>query len=144
MIDVADVIKGYCVAALWADAIPLMADQDHPEHDDYWESGGMNDSHAINSAGMAAISPLIKSWCESNADLLQRYEDEMTDRLAGADWSVGEQAGHDLRLTAGGHGTGFWDRGLPDDLGQSLSDLAQSFGDIECWEVDAEHCTFSV
>ena len=35
-----------------------------------------------------------------------------------------EQIGHDLWLTRGGHGAGFWDRGLPN--GKELTDICNS------------------
>lgn len=35
-----------------------------------------------------------------------------------------EQIGHDLWLTRGGHGAGFWDRGLPN--GDMLTDLCKT------------------
>lgn len=38
------------------------------------------------------------------------------------------RAGHDFWLTRGGHGTGFWDRGLG-ELGDRLSDAAQAYGE---------------
>lgn len=36
-----------------------------------------------------------------------------------------EAIGHDLWLTSQGHGTGFWDRGLPYDMGQRLTKRAK-------------------
>lgn len=38
------------------------------------------------------------------------------------------QAGHDFWLTRNGHGTGFWDRDLPDGLGDLLTKKAKAFG----------------
>lgn len=40
------------------------------------------------------------------------------------DWAPCE-AGHDLWLTSAGHGSGFWDRGLPD--GSTLTGMAKTF-----------------
>lgn len=37
-------------------------------------------------------------------------------------------AAHDLWLTRNGHGAGFWDRGLPEDLADALSDAARAAG----------------
>ena len=39
-------------------------------------------------------------------------------------------AGHNLWLTSQGHGAGFWDRGLPDDLCDALCDAADRFSGI--------------
>lgn len=42
------------------------------------------------------------------------------------------QAGHDFYLTRNGHGTGFWDRGLPKldyiDCGAQLTKISKTFG----------------
>lgn len=38
----------------------------------------------------------------------------------------GGQVGHDLILTANGHGTGFWDRGLG-DVGDALSEACEGY-----------------
>jgi hypothetical protein len=55
------------------------------------------------------------------------------------EWSDDERAGHDFWLTRNGHGAGFWDRAytaaedgeiLADDLGDRLSDLAKTFGEV--------------
>lgn len=40
-------------------------------------------------------------------------------------------AGHDLWLTSQGHGAGFWDRGLPDELSEQLCDAANRFNRID-------------
>lgn len=41
-----------------------------------------------------------------------------------------EQAGHDFWLTRNGHGTGFWDRGLPDPYGELLTNAAKDYGEF--------------
>lgn len=45
------------------------------------------------------------------------------------------QAGHDLILTANGHGTGFWDRGHG-AIGERLSDAARKLGPVEAYRGD--------
>lgn len=44
----------------------------------------------------------------------------------GCNYPVGQQAGHDLILTANGHGTGFWDSGLG-RIGTELSDACKGY-----------------
>lgn len=39
------------------------------------------------------------------------------------------QAGHDFWLTRNGHGTGFWDRNLPEPHGNTLTEAANGFGE---------------
>lgn len=40
-------------------------------------------------------------------------------------------AGHDFWLTRCGHGVGFWDRGIPGDTGDKLTDAASKAGNID-------------
>lgn len=40
-----------------------------------------------------------------------------------------KQVGHDLWLTRNGHGAGFWDRGLPEPVGDVLTNAARSMGE---------------
>ena len=40
-----------------------------------------------------------------------------------------DHLGHDYWLTRNGHGTGFWDRDLPGDLGRILTDEAHADGE---------------
>ncbi len=46
-----------------------------------------------------------------------------------------ERIGHDFWLTRNGHGAGFWDRGLG-ELGAKVTDLAHSFGSVDCYAGD--------
>jgi hypothetical protein len=135
-----EMLKGYCEAALWCDAIPLESDPGHPDHEENWESGGMDGTHHIDSASEAKMRSLIAEWVEENEALLFQYGEEMPITT----WSIGERAGHDLRLTAGGHGAGFWDRGLQPDLGRSLTEAAKMFGDYTLWEVENGYCKFDI
>jgi len=48
--------------------------------------------------------------------------------------------GHDLALTRNRHGAGFWDRGLPGDAGEVLTDWAHSLGSKETI-IPGEECT---
>jgi hypothetical protein len=41
-----------------------------------------------------------------------------------------KNAGHNFWLTRNGHGTGFWDRDLPDDTGEKLTLAAKEFGEV--------------
>lgn len=42
--------------------------------------------------------------------------------------------GHDMALTRNGHGAGFWDRGLPGDAGDVLTDWAKSLGSLRVFD----------
>lgn len=45
-----------------------------------------------------------------------------------------QEIGHDLWLTRNGHGTGFWDRDMPE--AQRLADLARTWGERSCYVGD--------
>lgn len=76
-----------------------------------------------------------RQFQEANAALLQRAY--ACDAYNGKEWTPQAQAGHDFWLTRNGHGAGFWDRGLPDDIGDALTQAAKdcgeryAFGDAE-------------
>jgi hypothetical protein len=44
-----------------------------------------------------------------------------------------EQAGHDFWLTRNGHGAGFWDGDYPDDIGKTLTDASNPYGDVNLY-----------
>lgn len=46
----------------------------------------------------------------------------------GSSYDLGN-AGHDLWLTANGHGAGFWDGDIDEEIGEILSDAAREIGE---------------
>ena len=64
-----------------------------------------------------------------NADALTEYYEARPDKHEG-------YAGHDFWLTRNGHGTGFWDRGLPGDLGDRLTAATKLFRECELYVGD--------
>jgi hypothetical protein len=56
------------------------------------------------------------------------YKDHMTDA----------QAGHDFWLTRNGHGAGFWDRDLPNGLGDLLTKKAKAFSTCDLYIDDGK------
>lgn len=48
---------------------------------------------------------------------------------AGAPWDNSE--GHDFWLTRAGHGAGFWDGDLPEELGERLTQASKAAGNRE-------------
>ena len=47
-----------------------------------------------------------------------------------------EQQGHDFWLTRNRHGAGFWDRGLPVEIGKALTTAAHSYGSCDLYVGD--------
>lgn len=118
-------IDGYIEAALWADAWPL-------NMDDNTSTGGLNGTHEIDAAGRAKMTPDCERFIEENRADLEHYIEEIRPIIDGHGGSDDRRpeawAGHDFWLTRGGHGTGFWDRGLG-KLGESLSEAAKAYGE---------------
>jgi hypothetical protein len=45
-------------------------------------------------------------------------------------------AGHDFWLTRNGHGAGFWDGDLSEDVGNALTEAAKKFGECHLYVGD--------
>lgn len=125
-VDVDEIVAGYVEAALWADA------RDDSDPDD--EPGGKNGTHEAHEDDVRALRERIAEWVEGIGADAAAFDAAMIDRVG--DWTTAEQMGHDLRLTAEGHGAGFWDRGLG-ALGDRLTAHAKAFGTFDCWVDDS-------
>lgn len=44
-----------------------------------------------------------------------------------------DENGHDFWLTRNGHGTGFWDRGYPKDIGEILTDRCKAYREFDLY-----------
>ena len=102
----------------------------------YKEAAEFTDCHCDNpELENADFSPELEAsmeadcrdFLEGHADLLAEYEE------AGRTM---EQAGHDFWLTRNGHGAGFWDRGLPGDLGDRLTAASEVYGSVDLYAGD--------
>jgi hypothetical protein len=65
------------------------------------------------------------------ADFVQRIQD-----LPQIEDYTPDQIGHDFWLTRNGHGSGFWDGDYSEPLGQELTDIAHSFGEVYLYRGD--------
>lgn len=114
-------LSAYVTCALWSstgeDSEPL--DKEHDESD-------------IAPVALFEMASDCADFRESNRALLARYVEE----LAANEWSYDERQGHDFWLTRNGHGAGFWDRGLPDNLGDALTDAAKAYGSQDIYKGD--------
>lgn len=54
-----------------------------------------------------------------------------------------EMAGHDFWLTRNGHGAGFWDRGLPKEIGDKFTEASEAYGSCDLYVGDDHkiYCT---
>jgi len=110
----------YLVAALWS------------TNDNSDESGGQPldlnyDIWDIAPEAMRSAMESCAEFQEQHKELLATAYELYTPRDG---YHGPALAGHDLWLTAAGHGAGYWDRGLG-DVGKALTDAARKFG--ECY-----------
>lgn len=71
----------------------------------------------------------------------ERFQNENADVLARAEYGHPrhndlEMAGHDFWLTRNGHGAGFWDGDLPEDVGNALTTASKKFGTADLYAGD--------
>jgi hypothetical protein len=89
-----------------------------------------DESQAADGFSAAALADMradCADFQQANADALDEYY---------ACGRTMEQAGHDFWLTRNRHGAGFWDRGLPGDLGKRLTDMAHPYGSQDIYVGD--------
>ena len=80
---------------------------------------------------LAPLKTAIRLWCQRHSALIDEYLE------AG---QTLEQLGHDLCLTSGHHGVGFWDRGLGQlgkDLTTASDEMPEAGSDMEVWVEDS-------
>lgn len=111
-----EMTNGYITAALWADAIPLCtcgAEEEagggclHHHGCATDESGGL-DHLGVTAEAWDYVRNLVTAFAEAADGHLIVFADLRAFAPSGG--TVWHYIGHDLRLTSGGHGTGFWDR----------------------------------
>jgi hypothetical protein len=115
-----DFLRGYIEAAIWTGT---------DESDD---TGGrpLDERFGFSDVALESLEKALaecRSFQEENAADLGVFR-EFYPRSPDGD-SFDSFAGHNFWLTRCGHGTGFWDRGLPKDVGERLSEASQKAGE---------------
>lgn len=113
-IDLEDVYKGYASAALWS---TNDIDTDEPLDQNY-------SLYDICHAAKVEMKRDIEKFVKENSQALKD---------SGLD---DEQIGHDFWLTRNGHGAGFWDRGLEENISEQLTKSAGSFKTVDLYVGD--------
>ncbi len=107
--------QAYIEAALWSST----TDDDTP----------MDRDHGPDDLAPETLALMVADCAKFQAD---HGTPEYNDRR----YSDDEKAGHDFWLTRNGHGAGFWDRDLPDDIGKRYTDAAKAFGSFDLYVGD--------
>jgi hypothetical protein len=108
-----EMLKHYLIAALWS------------SNDD--EGNPLDDNYTLRDISREAER-------ESRRDVVA-FLRKARKILEEADISP-ESAGHDFWLTRNGHGAGFWDRDYPRDIGKELTDISDSFREVDMYVGD--------
>jgi hypothetical protein len=95
------------------------------------DSGGepLDKNYGIGDIASATLERMAKD-CKA-------FQEENRGVLDACGLSL-EQQGHNFWLTRNGHGTGFWDRGLPEDISKTLSDASRAYGSFDLYIGDDE------
>lgn len=112
-------VRSYIETLLWS------------EHDD--EDTNLV-GHDVHPEAEAKIAEDVDNFITDHAELLVDY----TRQLQTSPGIAMDRAMHDFVLTRNHHGAGFWDRGLVNGLGDKLTQVAQSFGEMHAYVGDDE------
>lgn len=115
-------VKGFIETALWSSTVTV----DNPDGG----PGATRDigcgAYSLDRGSMGALEAVARQWWEKHGELVSdAVEDGYPIRRH--DQCAYECAGHDLWLTASGHGAGFWDgdwEGYSDRLTESAQELS--------------------
>lgn len=108
--NIENILDHYVICALWSSM-----DEDGEPLDAVFTIDDI-DTKTLN-----CMRSDVAGFVESNADLLE--QSGLSD----------QQIGHDFWLTRNHHGAGFWDRGLPDSIGDALTKAAHSCGGVDLY-----------
>jgi len=118
--------QGYLTAAYWT-----ADERGEFQGQDYDQTPGPKTMHAkLHFAALCLASVLCKQFQEQHSELLAK---------AGTD----SQNGHDLWLTRNRHGSGYFDRGYPDEIGDALTAASHALGECDLYEGDDGQLYFS-
>lgn len=121
MLDLDKVLRHYLYCALWSSN----DDNDKP----------LDATYGISDIAQEAIEQSKKDcglFLERAGDLLGAASDHLTETYSNhSEWDGPEfWIGCDIWLTRNGHGSGFWDRDFPGELGDQLTLIASSLGEV--------------
>jgi hypothetical protein len=109
-----DFVRSYLETALWSSS-----DNFSPNGGEPLDSNFSIDD--IDNEAQEKAHADCKSFIEQAGDLLEGLDDS--------------QVASDFWLTRNGHGAGFWDGDYEEEVGQKLSDLSHTFGEVDLYVV---------
>ena len=113
-------LRGYVVALLWSSTDEVDG-----------ETVNLDNGYATSTAADDDCRADCLAFFEANrADIDAAVQAYGIPRRDGGDTGY-HYAGHDFALTRNGHGSGYWDGDLPEELGARLTVASKAAG--ECW-----------
>lgn len=114
-----DFLRGYIEAAIWTGT------------DESDETGGrpLDERFGFSDVALESLEKALaecRAFQEENTADLEVFR-ELCPRPDGD--TPNAYAGHDFWLTRNGHGVGFWDRGLPEEVGERLTEASHKAGE---------------
>jgi hypothetical protein len=114
--ELAQFTRAYVEALLWSSTDVVDGDDVHLD-DERFDTSGEFDTECAEQC---------RAFFEANYDdLVMACVEYPLNACSGM-----EQTGHDFALTRNGHGTGFWDRGLSEELGARLTAASEAAGEV--------------
>lgn len=109
---------GYIAALLWSSTDIA---------DEYENEITHLDDYELSTAGADSCRADCRAFFQANAADIHAAAEVYPAREEHGGYSL---AGHDFALTRNGHGAGFWDGDLPDDLGERLTAASKKAGEV--------------
>lgn len=119
-------VKHYLITALWAECA-----EDGTPLDDCFNLCDISPKCLVHAKEDCAS--FINQAGSLLNDALEFYKENGYSNHPDCDGDDEACIAHDFLLTRNRHGVGFWDRGMPKELGQKLTALAQSFGEVSLY-----------
>lgn len=114
LFDEEPIVRGYIECALWAPS----------------------DAEVEDASPLELDEKAFEQLKKDALDFLEDNRDDIELALEYPRYINLEYVGHDIWLTRNYHGVGFWDRGLPKDLGDRLTKAAHDLGEIDLYRGD--------
>jgi hypothetical protein len=120
--DLNEIYEGYIECAIWSSEDDLNDNGDLDGLDDLDMDLGLFNISIKPDLNIENIAPESKQKIMSD---IKKFLEIVGDAVSGLDPS---QIGHDIWLTRNGHGVGFWDRGLDNEISDILCDACEELG----------------
>lgn len=124
-----ELLDGLIACAIFTDS------SEYNEDDDEYEPGDILSYMDKDNFAPSALA-FLRDYCRKFAEAFPEFcSDPDAFRVSAYEptCEILEYVGHDLWLTSGGHGAGFWDGDWEESIGDKLSEWCRKQGNIEIY-----------